>query len=273
MGHLAGWGEGEVPACTHTGGIIKKCASAFQSHRNQCAPEERKSCGSSVNYPPSHNLNKTPGIQVWEEKENILNMSFGKRSPDHNRPSSSQGSGCGFNPLPWPAGESSWYQDPEHSPALSTCPPQTNPDRGELIPAQGQVHSHNCPLTQGRSSHKSSRPHQGAALSLSHQRPQLEPQLWGFLIFWKPHGSKNWAARIGSCAGHPEHRPCHFLSPLVAKAFPAPRPHWWLTGLPDGRSQALGNEAVTISSSSNKGSNSFATLIPKHWRIKAEQSQ
>lgn len=71
----------------------------------------------------------------------------------------------------------------------------------------------------------------------------------------------------------PRTRPLPFLSPLVAKAFPAPRPHWPLTGFPDGRRQVPGNEAVTISLSSNKGSHSFATLIPKRWRIKAEQSQ
>lgn len=42
---------------------------------------------------------KAPGIQVWEERENISSMSFGKAAPNHNPPSFSQHQDVGSVPL------------------------------------------------------------------------------------------------------------------------------------------------------------------------------
>lgn len=66
---------------------------------------------------------KAPGTQVWEEKENIPNMSFGEAAPDHKWPNSSQDSGCGFSPPTRGAG-GEWL-----APGLwaQTCSPQSAP--------------------------------------------------------------------------------------------------------------------------------------------------
>lgn len=72
------------------------------------------------------------------------------------------------------------------------------------------------------------------------------------------------AERLGFRTGHPEHNRCHFLWPLVVKAFPAPRPHWAADRIPRRQKAGPRDKAVTVSLSSNKGSHSFATIIPKH---------
>lgn len=80
---------------------------------------------------------KAPGIQVWEEKENIPNMSFGKADTDHNQPSFSQEPGCGFSPPSQEVGDSGQYQDPGHRPGELAPPNSPGPQR--LCPAPGQV--------------------------------------------------------------------------------------------------------------------------------------
>lgn len=170
--------------------------------------------------------------------------------------------------------------------------PQINPDARRPRPGPRPVHTNDSLRTQGRPSPtrhlwKPSSPCNGgkgpgdsASEScrsvLSHQPgskaicPLLEPQLWGLPQSFA--GSltmvRNLLSRSDSPAGHPEHDRCHFLSPVVSPSRHQ-GPTQALTRFPDRRRQIPGNTAVTVSSSINKGSNNFATVIPKHWRIKA----
>lgn len=192
-------------------------------------------------------------------------MSFRKTAPDRNWPSFSPDPGCGFNPHTWEVGESQ-YQDPGHRPGgLAPTKPQSMGNQSwpsshpQRYRPQGRGSQAEASLQWVQ---KSSRPHRAAALTLLHQRLQLEPQLQGFLIFWKPHRRKKPAEQIRFRAGHPEHNRCHFLWPLVAKAFPAPRPHRAADRIPRRQKAGPRDKAVTMPLSSNKGSHSFATVIP-----------
>lgn len=66
-------------------------------------------------------------------------MSFGKTAPDHKWPSFSQDPGCGLSPLTPEAGESSRYQDLAQ--AWGTSSPSSAQTHGDLVLAQGQVHT------------------------------------------------------------------------------------------------------------------------------------
>lgn len=80
---LQGPGEQLLSQYISIGGIIWKHISAFHRQRNQCIPKEWKNYSSRATTLPQA---KAPGIQVWEEKENILNMSFEKAAPNHKWP-------------------------------------------------------------------------------------------------------------------------------------------------------------------------------------------
>lgn len=80
---LQGPGEQLPSQYISIGGIIWKHISAFHRQRNQSIPKERNNYSSRATTLPQA---KAPGTQVWEEKENILNMSFEKAAPNHKRP-------------------------------------------------------------------------------------------------------------------------------------------------------------------------------------------
>lgn len=87
----------------HWRNSLELCAS--QRHGSQNASKERGggvgvgglqlAVGRSCHSPTP----RAPGIQVWEERENISSMSFGKAAPNHNPPSFSQYQDVGSVPL------------------------------------------------------------------------------------------------------------------------------------------------------------------------------